>query len=179
MKIISLYKKHTSFFLYGAFAFSILLWIGYGHITKYDDLLKDSPEIKIYLNFDGTFKTDEYKSLEKNKKDLFWQHQLGQVERKLQSYKKSIGFNYEESTYKARQLRDQSIRDSYTSAIASASSDLERISLDNSFRVSRAENLASDLKEDGDYRLNKLITEREIRNLEALKAFIAAKLDLR
>ena len=126
-----------------------------------------------------SFKTDEYKSLEKNKKDLFWQHQLRQVERKLQSYRKSIDFNYEESTHKARQLRDQSIRDSYTSAIASASSDLERISLNNSFRVSRAENLASDLKADGDYQLNKLITEREIRNLEALKALIVEKLGLR
>ena len=82
MKIISLYKKYTSFFLYGAFWLAILLWMGYGYVPKYGDMLE---EPVIYLNLDGSFKSEKVRDLERNKKDLFWKHQLEQVEKNLKS----------------------------------------------------------------------------------------------
>jgi hypothetical protein len=173
LKIISLYKKHTSFFLYGAFAFSILLWIGYGHITKYGDMLE---EPVIYLNLDGSFKSEKVRDLERNKKDLFWKHQLEQVEKNLKSDKNSIDFNYDLITRENRQLRDQLANESYLEAIRLANSDIERISLRNSFQVLRAENQAKDLKADNDYYLRKLIIQDEIKGLESLRDFINSKI---
>lgn len=136
----------------------------------------DSPETKIYLNFDGSFKSDEYRSLEKNKKDLFWQHQLRQVERSLKSNKSSIDFNYDQITRETRRLRDQLTNESYIEAMNQAKSDIEKISLRNSFQVRRAESHASDLKADNDYYLHKLITQEEIKNLESLKYVINSKM---
>jgi hypothetical protein len=159
--------------LYGAFWLAILLWMGYGYVPKYGDMLE---EPVIYLNLDGSFKSEKVRDLERNKKDLFWKHQLEQVEKNLKSDKNSIDFNYDLISRENRQLRDQLANESYLEAIRLANSDIERISLRNSFQVLRAENQAKDLKADNDYYLRKLIIQDEIKGLESLRDFINSKI---
>lgn len=148
--------------------------MGYEYVTKYDQMLE---EPTVYLNFDGSFESEKVKELERNKKELFWKHQLEQVERKLRNNKSSIDFNYDQITRETRQLRDQRNNEFYLEAIRSAKSDIERISLRNSFQVQKAEDQAKDLKADNDYYLHKLITQKEIRNLEMLRDFISSKIN--
>lgn len=176
MKIILLYKKYTSFFWYGAFVLAIFLWIGFEDLTKYDRMLQQSPEIRIYLNGDGSFKEEKYKKLEQKKKDKFWNHQLEQVEKQLTRNKNSIDFDYELITRKTRQQRDQQTYETYLEAMKSARSDIEKISLNNGYQVSRAESRARDLKADNDYYLHKLVTQKEIKDLETLRDLINSRL---
>ena len=147
--------------------------MGYGYVPKYGDMLE---EPVIYLNLDGSFKSEKVRDLERNKKDLFWKHQLEQVEKNLKSDKNSIDFNYDLISRENRQLRDQLANESYLEAIRLANSDIERISLRNSFQVLRAENQAKDLKADNDYYLRKLIIQDEIKGLESLRDFINSKI---
>lgn len=171
-----MYEKNKSYFLYGAFFLSIFLWIGYGYLTKYDKMLEDSSEIKIYLNLDGSFLESKFKDLEENKGKQFWAHQLNQVDRRLARYR-DIDGDYKNSVLESRKLRNKITEESYEKRLTDSQSDLEKRVIKNSYEVSQLKQKAEDLEEDGRYKLAKDISEREIPKYEALRAFILLKLN--
>lgn len=176
MRIITLYENNKSYFLYGAFWLVILLWIGYGYLTKYDKMLEDSNETRIYLNLDGSFSDSKFRDLEKNKGKQFWIHQLSQVDKRLANYRK-LDDDYLKSVPESRNIRNRLSDESYVKRLNEAQSDMERKIIQNSRDVSQIRQRADDLEEDNRYRLAKDITEKEIPRYEALRVFILRKLD--
>ncbi|BEI33221.1 hypothetical protein [Polynucleobacter sp. HIN5] len=176
MKITLLYKKYTSYFWYGTFCLAILLWIGYEDLTKYDKMLEDSSEIKIYLKLDGSFSDSKFKELEKNKGKQFWVHQLNQVDRRLASYR-NIDRDYTSNILDSRRLRNKITEDSYLKRLSEVKSDNEKKLIQNSHEVSQLKQKADDLEVDSNYKFAKEMAEVEIPKYEALRALILLKLE--
>jgi hypothetical protein len=176
LKIVTLYKEYTSYFLYGAFWLVIFLWIGYGYLTKYDRMLEDSSEIRIYLNLDGSFADSKYRDLERNKGKQFWTHQLNQVDKRLARYR-DIDKDHINYVLESRKLRNKINEDSYLQRLSEAKSDSDKKLIQNSYEVSQLKQKADDLEVDGSHRFAKEMAEIEIPKYEALRAFIVLKLE--
>jgi hypothetical protein len=175
LKIIGLYEKNKSYFLYGLLFFVFLFWYGYHQFTKYDQMLEDTGSLQIYLNLDGSFKNEKVSDLEKEKQKKFWVHQLQQVDKILDSLR-SVDSDYSKNVLNSRKLRNDLYDEMYTNRLNDAQSESERVLIRNSYEVSRLRQNADDLEEDNTYKRTKLLAEEDIPRYESLRAFILKKI---
>jgi len=168
------FKEYQSFIWYGAFVFALIGLLSYRSSENLDQML-DKPSL--YLNYDGTFKSERARELAQRKEGAFWQHQLSVINREL-SFKDdllkdneaireaiSIGRNAEDASNKAL-LRDLAMKGDKFAALALSNHTVE-------LQLKRA---TEDLERANRLRLQLSYFEERRPELLHLKTFVEGQL---